>query len=154
MIFRILRKQLSYRQVAVIIGRLLIIEFVLLGFGILAISKHYYTYEHHSFSQLQSIEHTKVFPTLPLALSYAITNNQTAQINDILNADYGLWKLVITDPEGKKVITYSQKNLEQEIGFIDNRLPENLNSYSYHLLINPSSPNAQDYYFEIGRAHV
>lgn len=36
MIFSILRKQLSSGQVAVIVGRLIIIELLLLAFGILA----------------------------------------------------------------------------------------------------------------------
>ncbi len=148
MIFRILRKQLSCRQVAVIIGRLIIIEFLLLGFGILAVSKHYYTYEYHNFSQSQNVAHNNFFPSLPLALSYAITNNQTDQINRILRDDYGVWKLVMTDAEGKKVINYSQENFDKERNEISNLSQLNLRKYSYNLLLNPSSKQAQSYYFD------
>ncbi|WP_107668501.1 type II toxin-antitoxin system HicA family toxin [Cyanothece sp. BG0011] len=147
MIFRILRKQLSCRQVAVIIGRLIIIEFLLLGFGILAISKHYYTYEQHRFSQSPTIAYNNFFPSLPLALSYAITNNQRDQINNILSNDYGSWQLVMTDPEGKKVINYSQKSIEKEKEGIVKITQQNLSNYPYNLLLNPSAPKAQDYYF-------
>ncbi|WP_035798255.1 type II toxin-antitoxin system HicA family toxin [Crocosphaera chwakensis] len=147
MIFRILRKQLSCRQVAVIIGRLIIIEFLLLGFGILAVSKHYYTYEYHSFSQSPSVAHNNFFPSLPLALSYAITNNQTDQINQILSNDYGSWKLVMTDEEGEKVINYSQKNLNREREWISNISHQSLRNYPYNLLLNPSSEKAWNYYF-------
>ncbi len=75
MIFRILRKKLSYQQVAVIIGRLIIIEFLLLGFSILAVSKTYQTYYNHTFLPSQTVTHDILFPTLPLALSYAIIHN-------------------------------------------------------------------------------
>lgn len=147
MISRILRKQLSYRQVAVIIGRLIIIEFLLLGFGILAVSKHYYTYEYHGFSQWQDIDHNKFFPSLPLALSYAIVNNKTDQIRNILSDNYGSVEFIITDAEGEKVINYSQKEYNSERDWHNNISQENFIKYPYNLLLNPYSEKAHDYYF-------
>ncbi len=107
MIFRILRKQLSCRQIAVILCRLVIIELLSLGLGILAVGEAYNTYWNNNPFQEQAVSSGILFPTVPLALSYAITNNQEQQVTDILNSNYGLLALVITDAEGKKIINYS-----------------------------------------------
>ncbi|MDJ0508789.1 MAG: type II toxin-antitoxin system HicA family toxin [Crocosphaera sp.] len=154
MIFRILRKTLSYRQIAVIFGRLIIIEFLLLGFSILAISKTYQTYYNYTFLPSQKVNHDILSPTLPLALSSAIINNQTKDITTILNSNYGLWKLVITDVEGKKIINYSDKNLMNESDWIENISNENLQKYAYRLLLKPSLLNSKSFDLDFQQNYI
>ncbi|MDJ0729565.1 MAG: type II toxin-antitoxin system HicA family toxin [Crocosphaera sp.] len=148
MIFPILRKQLSYRQVAVILGRLIIIELLLLAFGILAVRQTYYTYQSHSFTSSQRMDSEFLFPTVPLALSYAITNNDTEQINQILNTNYqGLQGLIITDLEGKKITNYSDKFSKNEKDWLKKISAKTLNNYPHYLLLDPFSSSAKSYYF-------
>ncbi|MDJ0597349.1 MAG: type II toxin-antitoxin system HicA family toxin [Crocosphaera sp.] len=148
MIFPILRRQLSYRQVAVIVGRLIIIELLLLVFGILAVRQTYYTYHNHSFFSSQRLDSDILLPTVPLALSYAITNNDTEQVNQILNTNYhGLQGLIITDVEGKKITNYSYKNLSNRKNWLKNLSTDTLNNYPYDLLLDPLLSEAKTYYF-------
>ncbi|MDJ0843246.1 type II toxin-antitoxin system HicA family toxin [Crocosphaera sp.] len=147
MIFPILRKQLSYGQVAVIVGRLVIIELLLLAFGILAVRQTYYTYHAHSIPSSQSLNTDSLFPTVPLALSYAIRNSNTEQVNQILTSNYqGLQGLIITDLEGKEITHYSHQNSRNRSDWLKNISSETLNSYPHHLLVDPFSSIAKSYY--------
>ncbi len=148
MFFPILRKQLSYRQVAVIIGRLVIIELLLLTFGILAVRQTYYTYQNHSSFLSKRLDTDLLFPSIPLALSSAITNNNTEQIKQILNTKYSRLKgLIITDLNGENIINYSYMNSKNSIFFSQDLLSKNLNNYPYHLLLDPLASPTKSYYF-------
>ncbi|MEL4898122.1 type II toxin-antitoxin system HicA family toxin [Crocosphaera sp. Alani8] len=149
MLFPLFRKQLSYRRVAVILGRLIIIELLLLAFGILAVRQTYYTYHNPSLLSSQSSDVNALFPTVPLALSNAITNDNTRQITQILNTNYrGLQGLIITDTQKKNIVNYSYKNSQHKSNWINNILVKNINKYPHHLLLNPLSLQAQSYYFK------
>ncbi|MDJ0662179.1 MAG: type II toxin-antitoxin system HicA family toxin [Crocosphaera sp.] len=147
MIFSILRKQLSYRQVAVTVSRLIIIELLLLAFGILAVRQTYYTYHDHSVSSSQRFDSNLLFPTVPLALSYAITNNNKEQIAQILTPNYqGLKGLIITDLESKTITYYSHQNSKNRRDWLKDISIETLNKSPHHLLLDPSSSIAKSYY--------
>ena len=155
MFLSILRKQLSCRQVAVIFSRLIIIELLLLSFGIFAVRQTYYTYQNYSFLASERLDYNVLFPTVPLALSSAIITNDTQQIEEVLNADYqGLQGLIITDIEEKKILGYSYENFPNKSSWIRNISVNNLNNYSHHLLLDPFSASAKSYYFAKGEDKV
>lgn len=148
MLFPILRKQLSSVQVAFILGRLIIIELLLLTIGILAVRHSYYTYQNYSSFSSQGLNSDLLFPSVPLALSSAIANNNAEQLDQILNANYsGLKGLIITDWEGKKVTNYSHKNSRNSLDWAGDFSIDSLNSYPHHLLVNPLALPTNSYYF-------
>ena len=148
MFFSILRKQLSCRQVSVILSRLIIIELLLLVIGILALRQTYYTYHNYAFTSSQRWDYNVLFPTVPLALSSAVSSNDQKQIKQILNTNYhGLQGLIITDLEGNKIIGYSHENLPNKSNWINQISVKNLNRYPHNLLLDPFSSSARSYYF-------
>ncbi|MGK7878717.1 MAG: type II toxin-antitoxin system HicA family toxin [Crocosphaera sp.] len=148
MFFSILRKRLSCRQVAVIISRLIIIELLLLVIGILALRQTYYTYQDYAFLASQRWDSNVLFPTVPLALSSAFSSNDQKEIEQILNTNYyGIQGLIITDTEGKKIISYSHENLPNQSNWINKISVKNLNRYPHDLLLDPFSSSARRYYF-------
>ncbi len=155
MFFSILRKQLSCRQVAVILSRLIIIELLLLVIGILALRQTYYTYQNYAFISSQRWDSNFLFPTVPLALSSALSSNDQKQIERILNTNYhGLQGLIITDIEGNKIIGYSHENLPNRSNWINKISVDNLNRYPHNLLLDPFSSSAQRYYFSEGKEKI
>ncbi|MDJ0580741.1 type II toxin-antitoxin system HicA family toxin [Crocosphaera sp.] len=148
MFFSILRKQLSCRKVAVIISRLIIIELLLLVIGILALRQTYYTYQNYTFLASQRWDSNVLFPTVPLALSSALSSNNQKQIEQILNTNYhGIQGLIITDIEGNKIIDYSHDNFPNKSNWINKISVKNLNRYPHDLLLDPFSSSARRYYF-------
>lgn len=97
----------------------------------------YNNYWDRTIFRVQTVDFNILSHTLPAKLSYAITQNQTEEVQRTLDSNYSLFGLVVTDYSGQKIIAFSGKNSNRSSSWKAALNLQELKNHPYDLLLDP-----------------
>jgi hypothetical protein len=71
--------------------------------------KHYDSYWNGTIKRVQTVDFNILHHTLPITLSYLILAGQDEAIQQVLDANYGIFGIVVTDPKGENIVYKSER---------------------------------------------
>lgn len=71
--------------------------------------KYYESYWLGTIKRVQTVDFNILHHTMPITLSYLILSGRSDSIQQVLDSNYGIFGLVITDPRGENIIYKSEK---------------------------------------------
>lgn len=71
--------------------------------------KWYESYWEGTIKRVQTVDFNMLHHTLPTTLSYLVLTGQDESIQKVLDANYGIFGLVVTDPRGENIIYKTEK---------------------------------------------
>ncbi|QNP31400.1 NERD domain-containing protein [Cylindrospermopsis curvispora] len=117
--------------------RLSIIATIATGIGGIIASNIHEDYWNKTIFRVQTVDFNILSHTLPTKLSYALIKRNSEEVQRTLNSNYSLFGLVLTDPTGKKIITYSGKNSSISRPWKAYLDPEKLKNHPFDVLLDP-----------------
>jgi hypothetical protein len=84
--------------------------------------KHYDSYWNGTIRRVQTVDFNILHHTLPITLSYLVLSGKADSIQEVLDSNYGIFGLVITDPKGENIVyksekVYKAKSWQKELSF-------------------------------------
>jgi hypothetical protein len=84
--------------------------------------KHYDSYWNGTIRRVQTVDFNVLHHTLPITLSYLVLCGRDDSIQEVLDSNYGIFGLVITDPKGENIVyksekVYKTKSWQKELSF-------------------------------------
>lgn len=76
---------------------------------VLLCAKQYDSYWNGTIRRVQTVDFNILHHTMPITLSYLVLTGQDASIQKVLDSNFGIFGIVITDPKGEKIIYKSEK---------------------------------------------
>jgi predicted RNA binding protein YcfA (HicA-like mRNA interferase family) len=128
------------------LGRLAITGVVAASIGIVAIRKAHQSYWHKTIFRVQTVDFNLLSHTLPTTLSYVLIQENTDALQRIVNSNYGLFGLVVTDASGREIIAYSGQDSNETLSWHDSLDPNQLQTHPYDRLFDPPPVKPQGYY--------
>ncbi len=95
------------------LSRLLVLELLLGGIGLGVVYREYQRFWQQSIQQQQTTIHNTLGNMLPTALSVAIDRQDRGAVRALLDGNYGLYSLVLTNSEGEQILETSRDLREQ-----------------------------------------
>jgi hypothetical protein len=71
--------------------------------------KHYDSYWNGTIRRVQTVDFNILHHTLPITLSYLVLTGRADSVQKVLDSNYGIFGLVITDPKGENIVYKSEK---------------------------------------------
>ncbi len=124
------------KRVAERLARLSLTGIVTFGIGAFTIFDRYNNYWDKTIFRVQTVDFNILSHTLPTKLSYAIIQNQSEELQRTLDSNYSLFGLIVTDPNGEKVIASSGKGSSGS-SWKAALNPQELKNHPYDLLLDP-----------------
>jgi len=78
-------------------------------------SKHYDSYWIGTIHRVQTVDFNMLHHTLPATLSYLVMTGQDESIQRVLDSNYGLFGMVVTDPKGENIVYKTEKNYKDRM---------------------------------------
>jgi len=128
------------------IARFVAITTVFLITGGFLIERGHKAYWKTTIFQVQTVDFNILAHTLPTTLSLALLRKDWATIQKILDSNYSLFGLVVTDPEGKKILAMSNSKVVSDNFAWQRKLveqPSFLQNHPYNYLVDPPPMTAQ-----------
>lgn len=75
---------------------------------------HYESYWNGTIHRVQTVDFNILHHVLPTAMSQLVLAGRTEDIQKLLNANFGIFGLVVTDPDGKEIIYRTTSVYERE----------------------------------------
>jgi hypothetical protein len=120
--------------------RVATITIVFLGIGGWLVKRGHRAYWETTIFQVQTVDFNILAHTLPTTLSLALVRKDWVTIQKVLDSNYSLFGLVVTDPEGKKILAMSKsKVVHDNFGWQRKLLeqPNSLQGHPYSYLVYP-----------------
>jgi len=126
--------------------RVATITIVFLGIGGWLVKRGHRAYWETTIFQVQTVDFNILAHTLPTTLSLALVRKDWVTIQKTLDSNYSLFGLVVTDPEGKRILAMSKsKVVHDNFGWQRKLLeqPNSLQGHPYSYLVDPPPTTAQ-----------
>ncbi len=131
------------------IARIVALTTVFFGVGTWLMERGHAAYWKTTIFQVQTVDFNILSHTLPTTLSLALSQNDWTTIQKVLDSNYSLFGLVVTDPEGKKILAMSNSKVVLESFGWQRKLaeqPSSLQEHPYNYLVDPPPISAQTAY--------
>lgn len=131
---------------AVRLGRLALASLVGVGVGAWLIAQRHSIYWHQTMARAQTVDLNLLAHTLPTQLSYALRRDRLDIVQQTLDSNYGLFGLVVTDPEGEEIIAQSKPAFPEYSNWRSQLTPDRLQQHPYDVLVYPPPLSPQGVY--------
>jgi len=131
------------------ITRIVAVTTAFFGVGTWLIERGHAGYWKTTIFQVQTVDFNILSHTLPTTLSLAVMREDWVAIQKILDSNYSLFGLVVTDPEGKKILAMSNSKVVLDSFGWQRKLaeqPSTLQEHPYNYLVDPPPISAQTSY--------
>jgi hypothetical protein len=71
--------------------------------------KHYDSYWNGTIRRVQTVDFNMLHHALPVTLSYLVLSGRADSVQQVLDSNFGIFGLIITDPKGENIVYKSEK---------------------------------------------